>query len=177
MTNKSNKLEEDKKTTIPNYIAMESVIGAVCLLATKSNTHRHLFASDYEWLILPAIRLRQFSLLRNKKNEPMAFVSWALVSDNVEKRLLDGILKLKPAEWKSGNKIYIIDVISPFISELEIMKQLNNGYLKDSEAKILIPKKDSKGFRARTLKEISAEVEAGKNSSVSDGANNTKKVT
>ncbi len=75
MTGKSAKSEKDVKNTIPNYVFMESAIGAMCLLAAKSDSHKHLFASDYEWLIFPAIKMRQFLILRNKKGEPIAFVS------------------------------------------------------------------------------------------------------
>jgi len=158
MTGKSAKSEKDVKNTIPNYVFMESAIGAICLLAAKSDSHKHLFASDYEWLIFPAIKMRQFLILRNKKGEPIAFVSWAFVNDDIEKRLLKGSLKLKPSEWKSGDKMYIIDIISPFISNTDILAQLSDNNFKDSEVRILLPKKDNMGFESKMLKDFAAQV-------------------
>lgn len=168
MTDKSDKPEKNTKSVIPSYVLMESAIGALCFLAAKSDSHRYLFVSDYEWLVFPAIKLRQFLILRNRKNEPIAFVSWASVNDEVEQRLLKGAVKLKPSEWKSGEKIYIIDIISPFVSKIDIITQLNNNNFKDSEVRILLPKKDAVGFESTTLKDFSAEAKLPEK-------NNTKK--
>jgi len=174
MMNKTGKKEENQKASIPSYISMESVVGAACLLAAKSTMHKHLFASDYEWLIFPAIRLKQFFLLRSKNNEPVAFVSWAMINDEVEKRLLSGVVKLKPSDWNSGNKMFIIDVISPFVPESEIMKQLNDGRLKGREVNVLVPKNNSKGFEIKSLQAVSKNIENKKTKPVSN-IDNTKK--
>jgi len=41
-------------------------------------------------------------------------VSWAFVSDEVNERLKAGIIRLQPAEWRSGTHPWIIDVVAPF---------------------------------------------------------------
>ncbi len=138
---------------IPNHISVESAIGSVLLIATKSPTHKYLFSQDYEWMIIPPITAKQYSLFRNKRNEPIAFVSFASVSEEVEKRLLDGSLKLNPKEWVSGNKLYIIDIISHFIPVPDILKELSEGQFKDKDIKILKPNKGKKGMTGISLKD------------------------
>ena len=154
---KNNKAESNN---IPAHIGMESVLGAVCLLTTKSPSHRYLFSSEYEWMIIPPIAAKQFSLFRNDKKEPIAFVSWARVNDEIEKRLLDGALKLRSQDWTSGDKLYIIDIISPFIPIPEILKELNQGQFKDKGDKIKILKanKEKGGMQSVLLQDAVKEM-------------------
>jgi len=139
---------------IPTFISVESTIGAVSLLAMKSQTHKYLFLSDYEWLILPAISAKQFVLFRGQQNEPIAFVSWANVSEQVERRLTDKNSKLQPADWKSGNNTYIIDIISPFGPAKALLKQLYEKQFQNKNVYILRPREDGKGVERKLLKEI-----------------------
>lgn len=154
---------DKKQNKTPNYVAMESALGAVCLLLTKAPSFKYLFAGEYEWRIIPAIATNQFALFRNDKKEPIAFVSFASINEEIEKRLLSGSLKLTPAEWKSGDKLYIIDVISPFAGVPEILKQLGENQFKDKKIHILKPSKDKKGGNiAITLKEFLSEINKNK---------------
>ena len=115
------------------------------------NSHKYLFTADLEWLVLPPVSQKQCSLFRSKKNEPVAFVSWAKVSEEVEKRLLSGQTKLQPKDWNSGDKIYIMDIISPFTQGKDVLKQLQSNQLKDETVNILRPSKEKKGFETVSL--------------------------
>jgi len=139
---------------VPQFVAMESVIGAATLLAMRSPSHKYFFNSDLEWMILPAILHKQFMLFRNNKNNPLALIVWAKVSEEVEKTMLSGAIKLRPQDWNSGDKIYIIDVITPFNATKDFLKQLQEKQFKGEEVKILRPKKDKNGFEAVLLKEF-----------------------
>lgn len=141
--------ENTNKT--PSYIAMESALGAILLLSTKSPAHKFLFAGDFEWLIVPAIANKQFILYRNKQGEPISFISWARVSEDVENRLKSGILRLSPNEWNSGDKIYIIDTISPFIDIKNVLKQALSNQFKDKDVNILRPNKDQTAMESVSL--------------------------
>jgi cytolysin-activating lysine-acyltransferase len=55
---------------------------------------------------------------------PRAYVSWALVNDDVQARLAQGDLRLAPHEWKSGPHLWIIDLVTPFGSPEPVIKQL-----------------------------------------------------
>lgn len=149
-------VSDKSKIQIPQFIALESTLGAITILAMKSQSHKYLFTSDLEWLVIPAVAQRQFMLFRNSKNEPISFVSWANISDETEKRLLSGSLKLQPKDWNSGNKKYVIDVISPFVSTKEVLKELKEKYFKEEEIKIMQPKKGGKGLEGILLEEFLA---------------------
>jgi hemolysin-activating ACP:hemolysin acyltransferase len=41
-------------------------------------------------------------------------VLWASVSDEVAERLAAGTTKLRPQDWKSGDKLWVVEVIAPF---------------------------------------------------------------
>jgi len=153
-THENNDKKDNKKIEVPAFIAIESALGALSILSMKSQSHRYVFTGDYEWLFLPPIALKQFVLFRNNKNEPIAFVSWASVSAEVEKRISSGITKLQPKDWNSGDKIYIMDIVSPFASQKEILIELNQNQLKDKEVRVLSPKKDGNGLEIRILSDV-----------------------
>jgi cytolysin-activating lysine-acyltransferase len=150
------------KIKLPAFISLESALGAVSMLAMKSANHKYLFVSDYEWLVMPPVALKQFVLFRTEKNEPIAFISWASINEDVEKRLLSGSIKLKPQEWNSGDKLYIIDMISPFGIGKEILKQLNEKMFKDKDVRIIRPKKDGKGIESKLLRDVIKEFDESK---------------
>ena len=153
--NKQENKVKEFKGPVPQYLELESAIGAALLLSMKSTTHKHIFSHEFEWMIIPAIVSKQFIIFRNAKNEPIAFVSFASVNEGVEKRLLSGTLKLTPAEWRSGDKLYVIDVISPFSPPIEILRQLNSsGKIKSKEVRVLKPGKDGKGMKSELLSDL-----------------------
>jgi len=105
------------------------VQGEVTWLMGRSPKHRHLFIADLEWLLAPPLALKQVRIFRKNKQAdqnvasataqqsegtPVAFVSWAFVSDEADARLKSGVIRLRPAEWRSGPHPWIIDVVAPF---------------------------------------------------------------
>ncbi len=60
----------------------------------QSRAHRHLFVGDMEWLLVPPIAHRQFRLWRRANmppKRPGAYASWAMLSDEVEARLMQSL--------------------------------------------------------------------------------------
>jgi len=90
-----------------------SVLGQMVWLLLQSPAHRHVFVSELEWRLLPPLTLGQARIFKKEK-EPFAFVTWALASEGVEGRLRAMPGKLTPAEWKSGSRMVIVDVVAPF---------------------------------------------------------------
>jgi cytolysin-activating lysine-acyltransferase len=85
---------------------------AVWLMMNMPN-YRHVFLSDLEWMVLPAILLNQYRLF-NADGKVVAFAAWAYLSEAVEKRLQEADPRLAPAEWKSGDRLWLIDLFAPF---------------------------------------------------------------
>ena len=88
-------------------------LGLACWLMTMSKEHRSLPMSVLDDRILPAILLKQFRLIK-KDDTPVAFLTWALVSDETKDRLSKPDAKLQLAEWRSGTNLIIVDCVSPF---------------------------------------------------------------
>ena len=120
----SQKETEDNRPNDPS-----GLLGAAVWLMLSSGAHKHLFVTDFEWLVVPPILAKQFRLFR-RNNVPVGFISWALLDDEVEARIINGSVKLAPNEWTKGKKLWIIDVIAPFGGGMTCSKTLRKIYLR-----------------------------------------------
>ena len=153
--------EAKQEISIPSFIGIESTIGATLLLIMKSATHKHLFASEFEWRVLPAIATKQSRIFRSEKNEPVAFISWASVSEEVEKRILaTGSVKLASNEWLSGDKVILVDVISPVIPSQKILEEFQEKA--KVSMNLLHKNNEKKVFELKELKSFLQELESKK---------------
>lgn len=114
------------------------VLGEIAGLMMQSPGHRHFFLADLEWLVIPAVLTRQFVIYR-KQRAPVAYASWALVSEEVEKRLMAGERRLAPGEWRSGDRLWLIDLVAPFGGTERIVADLRARVLTSREVKTLRP--------------------------------------
>ena len=111
---------------VPPQVSQEFVklLGEVCWLMSRATHRRHAFMADLEWLVMPALALAQARLYRNDKGDPIAFVSWATVSDEVNERLKSGVARLAPPEWRSGPHLWVFDIVTPFGGAKETLDAL-----------------------------------------------------
>ena len=121
------------------------VIPEVLWLLTQSQQHKFMFLADMEWYFLPPFRLRQFRVFHKDKS-PIAFVSWAYVSEEVEERLKSGATRLKPEDWRSGDNLWLIDLCAPFGGGEFILRELRENVFKDQKVKSLQPSPDGSGM-------------------------------
>ena len=95
---------------------MSAVLGEIVWLMSQSPLHKQFFISDLEWpaaqaaneneLMTPAL-LQQFRTFY-AQDRPLGVVLWATVSDEVAARLSEGTTKLRPQDWKSGDKLWVM---------------------------------------------------------------------
>jgi cytolysin-activating lysine-acyltransferase len=107
--------------TAPKTVAQ--VMGEITWLMTQSPRHKAILLGDLEWLVMPAILLRQFRIFY-KGEQPVGVALWALVDDLVAKRIDAGDRRLTAVEWKSGTTMRIVDIVAPFGGEAEMRAQL-----------------------------------------------------
>ncbi len=159
VSSNSGKNSQSKKQIPTISQELETVLGAINWLTINSPQHRHLFISDLEWSIIPPVMLKQFKLFKDNDNRTVAYASWAKISQEVEDRIFKtGNVKLAPADWNSGNKIYLIDVITPFGGNMTIITKLYETEFKDKkEISIIRPKKDGKSLEKVSLKDLIEE--------------------
>jgi len=114
------------------------ILGQVAFLMSSSPLHKHMFIGDLEWLVLPPIKLNQFRVFR-KDGNPVAFASWALLSEEVEQDMQNGRRKLKPHEWNEGDRPWLIDLVNPFGGGEEILAHLRDHVFKETGLKTIVP--------------------------------------
>ncbi len=85
---------------------------------------------EIERIVATPIFLRQFKIY-SKGKSPVAFLSWAQVSNAVKAKVEAGDpLELK--DWRSGENVVVVDVVSPF-AEAEGVQRFMNALPKKSE--------------------------------------------
>ena len=66
--------------------------------------------NDLRLYLMPSMRLKQCKLFYDN-DELVGFVNWAYLHNLVEKRFKDSG-KIKQTEWKSGNNLWLIEIVS-----------------------------------------------------------------
>ena len=107
------------------------VLGPVVWLYGRDNEKKHLTLADLDWAVQPPIILDQCRLFMSDKM-PLGFITWAYISEDVHQRLLQGNTRLEPHEWKGGEHLWLIDIVTPFgqfdemFAELKISTHLHS---------------------------------------------------
>jgi cytolysin-activating lysine-acyltransferase len=100
---------------------VSQVLGEITWLMTQSPRHKSIPLGDLEFLLMPAILLKQFRVFY-KGEQPVGVALWALVDEIVAKRIDGGDKRLTAVEWKSGANMRIVDIVAPFGGEAEMRK-------------------------------------------------------
>lgn len=91
-----------------------SALGEIAWLMTQSPTHKHFAIADLEWLVIPALLLKQCRIFYDGQR-PVACALWGFLSPETEQRLSEGVMRIRPDEWKAENgKPWLVDAICPF---------------------------------------------------------------
>ena len=114
------------------------VLGAVCWLMMQQAGARHTLLSEMDWRVMPPLVLEQAKLYM-RDNAPIAYVSWAKLSAATAQRFLEAPHHLMAADWKSGDQVWIIDLIAPFGGTAEVMKELRETVFVGREIHQLMP--------------------------------------
>lgn len=96
-----------------------SVLGMIVWLWMRSPIHQRTPLFALQNLVLPALKHRQF-ILGFKDGQPVIFCSWAHFSEEAEERYLDSPKDIRDEDWKSGDRIWMIDWVAPFGHTREI---------------------------------------------------------
>ncbi|KRR27780.1 hypothetical protein CQ14_07955 [Bradyrhizobium lablabi] len=107
----------------PSPKTVSQLLGEITWLMTQSPRHKSIPLGDLEWLVMPAVLLKQFRMFY-KGEQPVGVAVWALVDDLVAKRIDAGEKRLTAVEWKSGTNMRMLDVVAPFGGEAEMREQV-----------------------------------------------------
>ena len=119
---------------------------------------------DLEWLVLPPLLVGQFALAHTlmqpsakaPKNDspqeggvlvPVAVALWARVSANMHKALLENLEKqprLQPADWTSGNNLWLMAVAGDRRAVPKFLEQLVEKDFKGRQMRMRMRTRDGK---------------------------------
>ena len=122
------------------------VLGEITWLMTQSPNHKGFFISDLEWMIMVPVMLQQFRLFYDK-DKPIGVALYARVNDEVEERLKSGNARLRPQDWKSGEKLWIVEIIAPFGGHEAMMTDFKQQLFKDTDVHYLLRSAKVNGMR------------------------------
>ncbi|QEZ42870.1 toxin-activating lysine-acyltransferase [Cupriavidus oxalaticus] len=104
------------------------LLGPVSWLMMNNPSTRHAFFADLEWRVMPPLVLEQAKLYM-KGEMPTAFVTWACLSEAVIERYMRPPFHLAPGDWKSGDQVFLIDLIAPYGGASEVLADLRQTAL------------------------------------------------
>ncbi len=124
-------------------LAKLPILGPVIWLYGRDPGRRYTFVGDLDWLVLPPVVLDQCKIYF-KAGIPLGYVSWAKVSDLVDERLRSGVGKIAPHEWRSGNHVWLIEVLAPFGSADELVDEVSRTVFPGTKVNRLVQTPDGK---------------------------------
>ncbi len=125
--------EEERQKAAATSKNVLAAFGEIASMLMRSPAHKHHSLADLEWLVAPAVTTGQFSVAGAQSKTsgfvtPVGAVMWASVSPEVDKRLSESLkepFRLQPAEWKSGDILWLIDVVGDPKVTRAIIKRLS----------------------------------------------------
>jgi cytolysin-activating lysine-acyltransferase len=87
-----------------------TLLGEITWLMSRSPLHREWPIGSINQWAAPALLTKQFRLFKSN-GKPVAYVSWAYLSEEVESQYLKNTGNLKPDQWQSGDQLWSIDFI------------------------------------------------------------------
>ena len=133
---------------VPRTVA--EALGQIVWLLSQSPIHRELKIKDLEWSFMPAVLHEQFRVFRfgplpgsenldaaqfaklgltkeGLEQMPLGVAIWAKLSEEAEAKLERGE-RLEAQDWKSGDRLWLVEMISPFATP---QNKLNEAMLID----------------------------------------------
>lgn len=129
------------------------LLGEITSVLLCSGLHRNYYINDIGSVFLPPIHYNQFKIY-HRGNTPVGIITWAFLSDEIEKKYLSQKYFLKLDDWNSGDNGWIIDFAAPFGDAKEIIKDIRNNVFPDRIGKAIRMTADKKVKSIYTLRGI-----------------------
>ena len=153
-TNQEQKLSQEQQAL--HEQAMQLVkrlpaFGPIIMLYLQSAHRRFQFICDLEWLLIAPLMNEQCKLYM-RKEYPFAYVSWAFLDEEAERKLILNGGKLRPQDWKSGEHFWLMDIVAPFGDAAKVLADIQQNEFPDRAIRLLVPDPATGGVTRRELK-------------------------
>jgi cytolysin-activating lysine-acyltransferase len=139
---------------------LSQVLGEVVWLMSQSPLHKMMLISDLDWYVMTPALLQQFRLYYDSGDskqgpKPIGVVLWAEVDGEVAARLASDRPRLRPQDWKSGERVppnerqlWVVDVIAPFGGAEDMVRELKQKVFPGKVVNFVVSTGDSKEIRS-----------------------------
>jgi hemolysin-activating ACP:hemolysin acyltransferase len=123
-----------------------ATFGEIVMLLMRTSEYRGMPLRDVEALVMPPLANGQISVATAQSNgsgvtTPVGAVLWAMVSEEVAKRLASEAGKsipLAPGEWKSGDIVWVVATAGEGRVLSEMLKQLSKREWGGKDVRIVV---------------------------------------
>lgn len=116
-------------------------------LAGRWLEHNRKLSDDLEWLVLPPLLAGQFRVWCRGAT-PVAYAAWALLDRHAEARLLSGERRLGPADWRGGDRPWLIYLVAPYGGLARFARDLRQDVFAGRDVNVLMDKPGGGPLRA-----------------------------
>jgi cytolysin-activating lysine-acyltransferase len=81
-------------------------------------------------MMLTPVTIHKHRVYR-REGRAIGYVSWAFVDEQREERLKAGQIRLAPAEWRCGDRVWLYDVVAPFGGTDEMIGDIRQNVFPD----------------------------------------------
>ena len=99
------------------------LLGSIAWLMMQQSSTKHTFLAELEWRVMPPLLLDQAKLYV-RDEMPLAFVSWARLSEDAVARYASPPHRLAPPDWHSGEQVWLVDMFTPYGGSAEVLDDL-----------------------------------------------------
>ncbi|MDX2265716.1 MAG: toxin-activating lysine-acyltransferase [Hyphomicrobiales bacterium] len=124
-----------------------AAFGEIVSVLMRSKNHRALTLAEIETFVVPPVLSKQYLVARARPQNdpsdagmPVGVVLWAKVSDELDRRLsaAAGAVALNPADWTSGEHLWVIDVVAAPAVAQAMIEELKRSVFAGRRAKIRV---------------------------------------
>ena len=156
--NKIKQSEMEENEALKEHIQKQSqkvlkrlpAAGPILLLYMQSSHRRFHFISDLEWLLIPPLVAGQCKLYM-RKEYPISYISWAFLDETAEKRMVHNGGKLRPDDWNSGDRLWLIDIVAPFGGVENMLADIQKNEFPEQTIHLAAPDPKTGGITSRKL--------------------------
>lgn len=117
------------------------LLGPIAWLMLQQSATRNILLGELEWRVMPALVLDQ-ARLHVRGDAPLALLTWARLSVEAAARYRLPPHRLAPADWRSGEEIWLVDVIAPYGGGAEAIRELKEKLFPGQTLRQLLPAAD-----------------------------------
>ena len=97
-------------------------IGKIVWLMGQSQAHQAHDVADLHRVVLPPVAFQQYRIWETE-DYPVGYMSYALFNEEAEAAFISNSRFMEPEDWKSGDRLWLVDFIAPFGGVREIVRE------------------------------------------------------